>query len=112
MALSIKHDNDILMVSAEINKLAKVGGLADVVYSLSKALISKGTNVSVIIPYYQEMESKLTQSGESEATLYETLNIDFGDNTWIAKIYKITLDTIPVFIVKNEFFFGGDYGNV
>jgi starch synthase len=112
MALNIKHDNDILMVSAEINKLAKVGGLADVVYSLSKALISKGTNVSVIIPYYQEMESKLTQSGESEATLYETLNIDFGDNTWIAKIYKITLDTIPVFIVKNEFFFGGDYGNV
>ena len=112
MALSIKRDNDILMVSAEINKLAKVGGLADVVYSLSKALISKGSNVSVIIPYYQEMEAKLSQSDDSEATLYETMNIDFGDNTWITKIYKITLDTIPVFIVKNEFFFGGDYGNV
>lgn len=104
--------NDILMVSAEIDKLAKVGGLADVVYSLSKALIGQGNNVSVIIPYYETKMSEIFKD-EHNVSLYESLNIDFGGNTWIAKIYKTEVDKIPVYIVKNDFFFSGsDYGEI
>jgi glycogen synthase len=40
----------VLMVSAECRDLAKVGGLADVVRDLSKALKLLGVPVSIVLP--------------------------------------------------------------
>ncbi len=43
---------NILFVSAEVDPFAKVGGLADVVGSLPKALRSAGIDARVLMPYY------------------------------------------------------------
>ena len=43
----------IAMLTSECNPLYKVGGLADVVYSLSKKLIELGDNVVIVVPYYK-----------------------------------------------------------
>lgn len=50
---------NILMPSAEIAPFAKVGGLADVLGSLPKALAKCGLNVSLVMPRYGLMDSDL-----------------------------------------------------
>jgi starch synthase len=45
----------ILMVSAEMDPLAKVGGLADAVGSLARALGGRGHDVRVVLPRYGEL---------------------------------------------------------
>ena len=48
----------ILMVASEANPFVKSGGLADVVYSLSKELVKLGHDVRIILPYYQTIKNK------------------------------------------------------
>ena len=43
---------NVLFVSAEVDPFAKVGGLADVVGSLPKALRERGVDARVLMPYY------------------------------------------------------------
>ncbi|PKN45134.1 MAG: glycogen synthase GlgA, partial [Deltaproteobacteria bacterium HGW-Deltaproteobacteria-20] len=47
---------DILFVSTELAPYAKVGGLADVVASLSKTLRQLGHNVTVALPRFPHFE--------------------------------------------------------
>lgn len=46
----------IVHVASELNPVAKVGGLADVVYGLSKELVKNGHQVEIIIPYYDTID--------------------------------------------------------
>lgn len=46
----------ILMVSAEMAPFAKVGGLADVVAALSRALAARGHDVRVVVPLYGKLD--------------------------------------------------------
>lgn len=46
----------ILMISAEYAPFAKTGGLADMVTGLSKALVSAGHDVRVVIPLYTALD--------------------------------------------------------
>ena len=41
----------VLYVAAESVPFIKTGGLADVVYSLSQSLASKGHDVSIVLPF-------------------------------------------------------------
>ena len=55
------------MVASESRPFCKTGGLADVVYSLSKELAVLGEDVSIILPYYDsvlltKMRSKNTKT--------------------------------------------------
>ena len=43
----------VVMVSSEALPFCKVGGLADVVYSLSKKLVINKINASIILPLYK-----------------------------------------------------------
>src|ERR1700722_9975238 len=42
----------IIHVATELAPMAKVGGLGDVLYGLSKALVKKQKNIEIIIPKY------------------------------------------------------------
>lgn len=46
----------IIHVTSELNPIAKVGGLADVVYGLSKQLIKNGHFVEIILPKYDTID--------------------------------------------------------
>ncbi len=47
----------ILFVASEMEPLAKIGGLADVIGTLPKRLVSLGCEVRVIIPYYNQVKT-------------------------------------------------------
>ncbi|MEB3342503.1 glycogen synthase GlgA [Okeania sp.] len=49
----------ILFVSAEVSPLAKVGGMADVVGTLPKALRAMGHDVRIFMPYYGFLGDKM-----------------------------------------------------
>ncbi|WP_437986572.1 glycogen/starch synthase [Sorangium sp. So ce117] len=48
---------DILFAASEIAPIVKVGGLADVVSSLSKALRLLGHKVTIALPRYKALDS-------------------------------------------------------
>jgi starch synthase len=55
----------IVQAASECLPFSKTGGLSDVVYSLSKEYVKLGHNVSIIIPYYQNVNyEKLPQLKE------------------------------------------------
>lgn len=49
----------IAMVASESNPFIKSGGLADVVYSLSKEEAKLGNEVSIFLPFYKSIKNKL-----------------------------------------------------
>ena len=46
------------MVASECNPLCKTGGLADVIYSLSRELANNGHEDFVYLPFYKKMKDK------------------------------------------------------
>jgi starch synthase len=95
----------VLMVSAECRDLAKVGGLADVVRDLSKALKSLGTPVSIAMPCYDRIQ-------HPAEPLYQ-FAMQFGSrNDYPVKVFYLELDGVPVYLLHNQEFFGGEYGDI
>ena len=56
----------IVMVASESNPLCKTGGLADVIYSLSRELAENGHEVFVYLPYYKALKNKGIPAGDIE----------------------------------------------
>lgn len=94
---------NILMVSSEFNPIAKVGGLADVVYDLSFSLVKKGYAVKVILPYYDIISV--------DVKFIEKRDINFGNRNFQIGIYYYEIEGIPIYLVKSEDFFSKEYGN-
>lgn len=53
---------NIVHVSPEFAPLVKVGGLGDVVFSLSKELAAEGHSSSVILPHYSQIDETLLEN--------------------------------------------------
>jgi starch synthase len=95
----------VLMVAAECRDLAKVGGLGDVVRDLSQALKIPGVPVSIVMPCYD----KVQHPGEP----MDGFLVQFGSrNDWPVQVFRRELDGVPVYLLRNEEFFGGRYGDV
>jgi starch synthase len=95
----------VLLAATECRDLAKVGGLGDVVRDLAQALKALGVPVSILMPCYD----KLQRLGEPIASY----PVQFGTkDDWLVKIFKHELDGIAVYLLRNETFFGGSYGEV
>ncbi len=98
-------DLKVLMVSAECRDLAKVGGLADVVRDLSKALRSLGVSTSIVMPCYDRIKHP--------AEPVYTFPVQFGSRKdFPVDVFSLELDKVPVYLIYNREFFGGDYGDV
>ncbi len=74
----------ILFVTSEIATLYKRGGLADVSYALPVALSNTGVNVSVALPYYNNMPV-------SDAVCVGQLAIDYDRRRELVFIYRTLL---------------------
>jgi len=98
----------ILMVSAEVHPLAKVGGLADVMGALPRALADAGHDVKIALPFYKQIrDGDLKTSPVKGAGEFD---VPFGDTTVAAKAYSARLpgSKVEVLLIENERFFGRD----
>ena len=92
---------NIIHVSSEANPFVKTGGLADVVFSLSKELVGLKNNVAIFIPYYQNI------SANARVKLVEVLSfsqkMDWRNSE--TKIYKTVYEGIDFYLVSNDHYF-------
>ena len=88
----------ILFVSSELTPLAKVGGLGDAVYALTKALRELNLDVSVIIPLYEFIDKSILE------IVKENIEISIGDKKEKISVFrgKIPNSDIPVFFISNQ----------
>ena len=93
----------ILFVASEAFPLAKVGGLADVTSSLAQALQDFGHEISLILPRYKSIRTRMEEIQET----------DIGAN-FMGHYEQVTLkmtrlrNRVPVYLVENDAHFGAD----
>ena len=100
----------IVMVASEARPFCKTGGLADVVYSLSKELAVQGEDVSIILPFYDSIRRQLANEKLEKAASFNThmswrqQNVD---------VYQINRDGIKYYLIENRQYFerGHIYGD-
>lgn len=100
----------IAMIASEANPLAKTGGLADVVYSLSKELVKKGQDVIVVLPYYGNIKGTIKQ----DIDLVCSYNVRMSWRNASCNVYKTLIEGITYYLLDNEQYFNrghlyGDY---
>lgn len=90
----------ILFTASEMFPFIKTGGLGDVIGSLPLELKNKNTDTRVVIPLYKNISQNNLK--------YVTKFCVIGDwrNQW-AEIYQFDFG-LPVYFVKNDYYFGRD----
>lgn len=98
----------IAMVSSECNPFCKTGGLADVVFALSKELVKSGQDVRVFLPYYSTI-AKIPSCRYEKLFEYE---VDLSWRKQKATIYKTEFAGVTFYFIGNDYYFlrGSLYG--
>ncbi|MGJ8652329.1 MAG: glycogen synthase GlgA [Opitutaceae bacterium] len=92
----------VLMVAPEVTPIIKVGGLADVVGALSKALVEQGHDVRIVMPKYAGMKHIDTAKAEERP-----LVVRLGGHESYARVWTTTLPdskAILYLLEHNQFF--------
>lgn len=91
----------VLMVASEARPFSKSGGLADVVYSLSKELVGLKEEMTVILPLYQQIKNNPDFTLEKISSFIVNMN-------WrrqSASIYHTQYEGIQYYFVGNDYYF-------
>lgn len=94
---------DVLLAAAECAPLSKTGGLADVVGTLPKSLKALGIDARIITPYHRCIKDKYFDKVEHLFDFY----VNLGWRRQYCGIERLELDGVTVYLVDNEFYFGG-----
>ena len=94
----------ILQVASEAMPFIKTGGLADVVYSLSKELVKQKHKVSVIIPLYKDIAIKYHNDFKFVCNFKINSNIIKQD----VNVYTQTIDNIDYYFIECQKYFERD----
>ncbi|MBU1130906.1 glycogen synthase [Patescibacteria group bacterium] len=94
----------ILMIAAELTPLAKVGGLADVIGALPKALAELKQDVRIVIPKYGIIK-------ENEYPMQKIaagIKVPFEGRKEIINLYQTTLphSTVPIYLIGHQRYLG------
>ncbi|WP_457681509.1 glycogen synthase [Thermovibrio sp.] len=95
----------VLFCSSEIYPFAKTGGLADVSYSLPKALSELGAQVSTVMPLYKVVDRerfKIRKTGES-------LTLNLGRKDYEMKVFNCSSNGVEHFFIYNSELYDRDY---
>ncbi len=95
----------ITMVASEARPFCKTGGLADVVYALSKELTVMGEEVMIILPFYQTVKNNLRYS--VKPVCHFNVQMSWRNNQ--ANVYVTYVDGITYYLIENEYYFDRDH---
>lgn len=93
---------NICFIASECEPLVKVGGLGDVVLSLSKELLNLGHKVSICLPFYKSIAAYNIEFIQSRS-------LNMGGVIYDFSIYKVIIDGIDVFLISQKHFFDREY---
>lgn len=94
----------VLFVGAELNPLAKVGGLGDVVGALPKALKRGGIDVRIAIPKYGSIDEKKYPSN----LISDGITVPFNGTEEPIRIFETPLpgSDVPIYLIDNYDYLG------
>jgi len=88
---------DIVHIASEMAPIAKVGGLGDVIYGLSKSLVKKGHRVQVFLPKYDCIDYELVQDLK---ILHKELLVEEGKHQIANTLWSSTLEGLELIFVE------------
>ena len=88
------------MIASEARPFCKTGGLADVVYSLSKELTVMGEEVMVIMPFYQIVKDNI----KTPVRFIDSFSVDMSWRHHEAKVYLTYADGITYYFIEHWYF--------
>lgn len=96
-------DVKILFITPEVDPIVKVGGLADVVGALPKALALMGHDVRVVCPLYGSIQPK-----GNWVTHQTPLSVRMGVGDMHARVWETCLpgSSVPAYFLEHHEFFG------
>ncbi len=95
----------VLFISPEMEPLAKVGGLADVVGALPKELQNLGCDVRVIIPLYNQVKENLQSLKLKAKNLRKEIIVCLDWLPFKGDVMEATLNGLTLYLLKNDNFF-------
>ena len=94
----------VLFLSSEIYPFAKTGGLADVSFSLPKALSELGVHVKSVMPLYKTVDREkfgIVPTGKR-------VTVSVGAGTFEFEVYRVS-NAVTHYFLRNDELFGRDY---
>ena len=100
----------IVMVASESRPFCKTGGLADVVYSLSKELAVLGEDVATIVPFYDMIRRQIVNEKIEKVSSFKT-HMSWREQS--VDVYSVKKDGIVFYLIENRQYFerGHIYGD-
>lgn len=87
---------------------AKVGGLADVIGTLSKRLSDLDCDVRVVLPYYKLVKKNLRNIKLKVKELDKTVSTSVDWRVNEGKLYEVKYKGVTVYLIENDEYFGRD----
>lgn len=102
--MSPKKDvKKILIAGAECTPFAKTGGLADVIGTLPRNLLSLGLDVRVILPFHRAIKEKYREKTVHLADF----SVHLGWRNQYVGVEQLEQNGVIYYFIDNEFYFGG-----
>lgn len=92
----------VLLAAAECAPLSKAGGLADVVGTLPRSLVTLGIDARVITPYHRSVKERYAD----RVTHLFYFFVQLGWRREYVGIERLDLDGLTIYLVDNEHYFG------